>query len=88
LLIADLFSSSVAAVYALSAGKNAMLGLGTLQTWFSISLTENDHRDIGVRPAFKIVAAASGDARKRIRAWAASGCRALLVSAAEKETSG
>ena len=42
----------------------------------------------GVRPAFRIVGAASGDARKRIRALAASGCRAVVVSAPAKETSG
>ena len=44
--------------------------------------------ETGVSPAFRIVVAASGDARKRIRALAASGCRAVLVSAPAKETSG
>ena len=44
--------------------------------------------ETGVNPAFRIVVAASGDARKRIRALAASGCRAALVIAPAKETSG
>jgi hypothetical protein len=44
--------------------------------------------ETGVNPAFTIVVAASGDARKRIRALAASGCRDALVSAPAKETSG
>jgi hypothetical protein len=42
----------------------------------------------GVRPAFRIVVAASGDARKRIRALATSGWLTVLVSAPAKETSG
>src|SRR6185369_4607506 len=42
----------------------------------------------GVSPAFKITGTASGDARKRIRALAASGCRTVLVSAPAKVNPG
>ena len=42
----------------------------------------------GVSPAFKIVEATSGDARKRSSARAASGCRAALVIAPAKENPG
>ena len=38
----------------------------------------------GISPAFKIADAASGDARKRSSALAASGCRTVLVSAPAK----
>lgn len=39
--------------------------------------------EIGFRPAFEIAAAASGEARKRINARAASGSLAVVVNAAE-----
>ena len=42
----------------------------------------------GVSPAFKITCAASGDARKRSSALAASGCRAERVSAPAKKVGG
>ena len=40
----------------------------------------------GIKPALVITGAASGDARKRISALAASGCRTVLVSAPGEET--
>ena len=44
--------------------------------------------ETGVNPAFKIVGAASGAARKRSSALAASGSRAVLVSAPAKKNPG
>jgi hypothetical protein len=44
--------------------------------------------DGGISPAFKIAGTASGDARKRISALAASGCRTVLASAAAKKVGG
>jgi hypothetical protein len=44
--------------------------------------------ETGVSPAFEIAGAASGDARNRISARAASGCRAVLVIAPAKENPG
>ena len=42
----------------------------------------------GLSPAFEITGAASGDARKRIRALAAAGSRTLLVSVPAKKIVG
>jgi len=53
-----------------------------------MSLSACDRSESGVSPAFKITGAASGDARKRISALAASGCWTVLVSAPAKKVVG
>src|SRR6202035_4493444 len=53
------------------------------------AIRPTDYRSgIGINPAFEITGAASGDARKRINALAASGSRTREVSAAAKEKFG